>query len=389
MDISCQITVAVKPEFYKSKMKIGALQPGSTLVLKVIELKGDRALIDFGNFRTTADIKIPVTLGEELTVKVLEAGNQLKLGVITSEQKNIISSELQGQRMEILPDQNLNKIQQDLAHLLNQAADLSGGKKIPQSMFNVLASLNAHFEPFELKEIIAELLPRLKSFIDNSGIFFEKALERIITQVLVEKDGGSTRYLADQTEVKAVFNRDLKPNLLLLQQFAEDNTTLQKIFDPKTLANLKSTIDTLLGDITQQQGRAVNQLDSADPFQVFTYSLPSKEGAQQAKLKIYYEKKQKSGSQKRFQISLFLSMDQLGDIRTDFLLVENDLSITFFVTEPSTKVTIQENYSKIQKLLSSLFDQIQLKVKVSEKKVRDFDRPEVETASDKRVDIRI
>jgi hypothetical protein len=142
MDISCQITVAVKPEFYKSKMKIGALQPGSTLVLKVIELKGDRALIDFGNFRTTADIKIPVTLGEELTVKVLEAGNQLKLGVITSEQKNIISSELQGQRMEILPDQNLNKIQQDLAHLLNQAADLSGGKKIPQSMFNVLASLN-------------------------------------------------------------------------------------------------------------------------------------------------------------------------------------------------------------------------------------------------------
>jgi hypothetical protein len=207
--------------------------------------------------------------------------------------------------------------------------------------------------------------------------------------VLVEKDGGSTRYLADQTEVKAVFNRDLKPNLLLLQQFAEDNTTLQKIFDPKTLANLKSTIDTLLGDITQQQGRAVNQLDSADPFQVFTYSLPSKEGAQQAKLKIYYEKKQKSGSQKRFQISLFLSMDQLGDIRTDFLLVENDLSITFFVTEPSTKVTIQENYSKIQKLLSSLFDQIQLKVKVSEKKVRDFDRPEVETASDKRVDIRI
>jgi hypothetical protein len=69
--------------------------------------------------------------------------------------------------------------------------------------------------------------------------------------------------------------------------------------------------------------------------------------------------------------------------------LENDLTITFFVTEPSTKLTIQENYSKLQTLLNSLFDQIQLKVKVSEKKVRDFDRPDVETASDRRVDIRI
>jgi hypothetical protein len=256
-------------------------------------------------------------------------------------------------------------------------------------MFNVLASLNAHFEPFELKEIIAELLPRLKAFIENSGLFFEKTLERILTQVLEEKGGGSTRYLADRAEVKAVFNRDLKPNLLRLQQFAEDSTTLQKIFDSRTLANLKSAIDTLLGDINHQQGRASNQLDSADPFQMFTYSLPLKEGAQQAKLKIFYEKKQKSGSKKRFQISLFLSMDRLGDIRTDFLLLENDLTITFFVTEPSTKLTIQENYSKLQTLLNSLFDQIQLKVKVSEKKVRDFDRPDVETASDRRVDIRI
>jgi len=389
MEINSQITVSVKPEFYKSKLKMGALEPGSTLKLKIISLNGDRALIDFGNFRATANIKIPVTLGEEMMVRVLEAGRQLKLGIITPDQKNPMSPERMGHHLETLPAENLDKIQKDLMQVLNQSLDSSGGKKTPQSIFNVLANLNTYFEPFELKEIIAELLHRLKSHFENSGIFFEKALEKVILQALGEKDAGTIKSLANLPEVKAVFSRDLKPNLLLLQQFIENKETLQKIFDPKALTILKSSINTLLADITGQQGRAVNQRESADPFQVFTYTLPLKEGSQAAKLRIYYEKKQKSGPKKGFQISLFLSMERLGDIRTDFYLLENDLNITFFVTESSTQIKIQENYSELRELLDSLFDQIQLKIKVSETKVRDFDRPIVQIAGDRQVDLRI
>jgi hypothetical protein len=232
-------------------------------------------------------------LGQELTVRVLEAGQQLKLGVINAEQKNPISAELSGQRLEAPPAENLNKVQNDLSRILDQAAGPLDGKRLPSSILNVLASLNSHFEPFELKDIIAELLPRLKSHFENSGIFFEKALEQIISQVLEDKDGGSTRRLADLSEVKSVFNRDLKPNLLLLQHFIEEKEVQQKIFGPKTLAVLKGAIATMLSDITQQQGRAVRQLESADPFQVFTYTLPLKEGDQTAKLKVFYEKKPK------------------------------------------------------------------------------------------------
>ena len=64
MDISSQITVAIKPELYQFVLKTSSFKPGSTLTLKVVELRGDRALIDFGQFRATADIKIPVALGE-------------------------------------------------------------------------------------------------------------------------------------------------------------------------------------------------------------------------------------------------------------------------------------------------------------------------------------
>jgi hypothetical protein len=388
MDISSQITVAVKPELYKSKSQMAALEPGRTLKLKIIELNGNRALIDFGNFRATADIKIPVTLGEELMVRVLEAGQQLKLGVITVDQKNPMSPEISGQPLEASPGENLNKVQSDLSRILNQAVDASN-KKNPSSIFNVLASLNAYFEPFELKEIIAELLPRLKSHFENSGIFFEKSLERIISQVLADKESGSPPNLADLSEVKAVFNRDLKPNLLLLQQFMEERETLSKIFGPRTLAILKGVVDTLLSDINQQQGRAVSQRDSADPFQVFTYTLPLKEGDPPAKLKVFYEKKQKPGSKKGFQISLLLSMDRLGDVRTDFYLLENNLNLTFYVTKPAASIEIHKNYQELHDLIDHLFDQVQLTVKVSEKRVKDFDRPDIQTAGSQRVDLRI
>jgi hypothetical protein len=389
MAITSQITVSVKPEFYKSTLKMGGLEPGNTLKLKIIGLQGDRALIDLGNFRTTADIKIPVTLGEELTVKVLEAGRQLKLGVINSDQKNPGVSEAPGQRRQAPPAENLNKIGNELSRILNHVADLSGDKKSPSSIFNVLARLNSYFEPFELKEIMAELLPRLKSHFDNSGIFFEKSLERIISQALEEKDGPPTKSLADLSEIKAVFSRDLKPNLLLLQHFLEGKETLQKIFDPNTLAVLKGAVDSLLADITRQQGRAVTQLESTDPFQVFVYTLPLKEGDQAAKLKIFYEKKQKSGLKEGFQISLLLSMNRLGDVRTDFFLLGNDLNLTFYVTEPSTKIAIQDNFRELDDLLHGLFDQVQLKVIVSDKKVKDFDRPDVQMTGNHKVDLRI
>jgi len=389
MDISSHITVAVTPEFYQSKMKTGALQPGSTLTMKVIELKGDRALIDLGNFRTTADIKIPVTLGEELTVKVMEAGKQLKLAVITPDPKSSIPAELSTQRSDMTPNKNLNKIQNDVTRMLNQVVNSSDGKKMPSSIFNILATLNAYFEPYELKEIISDLLPRFRSHFENSGIFFEKSLEQVISQVIEEKDGQLSQVLADRPEIKAIFHRDLKPNLLLLQHLMSEKETLHNIFGPGTLSLLKGTIDTLLADITQQQGRAVAQLDSADPFQVFSFTLPLKEGDQTARLKVFYEKKQKAGSKKDFQISLMLSMDRLGDVRTDITLSGRDLQVVFFVTEPSAKIKIYNNLKELDELLGPLFENIHLNVKVSEKRVKDFDRFDAFTAENRRVDVRI
>lgn len=389
MDIASQITVSVKPELSKSLGSMTALKPGSTLKLKILELRGDRALIDFGKFRATADIKIPVTLGEELRVRVLESGRQLTMSVISLEQKNTLSTDALPAPFEDPTGESLKKAQADLKRIINQAMGPQDGKSIPKFILNILSGLNDHFEPVDLKEVIAKLIPLLKSYLENSGVFFEKFLEKVILKSLGNLDSEPQKPWVDRPEVKHIVARDLKANLLTLQRLSEEKGALQKLFNPKALAILNSSVNRLLSDITHQQGRAVGRADSAEPLQVFTYVLPLKEGEQTARLKVYYQKKRKSGSQKGFQISVLLSLDLLGDLRTDFFLLEKDLTITFFVKEDPAKIKLQENLPALQELLHDFFDRILLKIIVSEKKVTDFDREDLQFVGNRRVDLRI
>jgi len=389
MDITSQITVSMKPELSKSLLKVNAFTPGSILKLKVLELKGDRALIDFGKFRATADIKVPVSLGEELRVKVLESGRQLKMSVISPEPKNPLVAEILPGRFEAQAGVSLQKAQTDLKQILNQAVGSQIDKSIPQSIINILRSLSANFEPIDLTEVITKLIPRLKAYLENAGVFFEKSLENSILKSLGSSESVSSKQLADLPDVKHILDRDLKANLMTLKSLMENKEALQKFFAPRALATLNNSINSLLSDITHQQGRAVAQLDSAEPFQVFSLALPLKEGEQTARLKVYFQKKQKSGANKGFRISLLLSLDRLGDLRTDFFLLDKDLTITFFVKEDSVKVKIQENFLELQELLHGFFNQILLKVSVSEKKVMDFDCEDFPVSGDRQVDLRV
>jgi hypothetical protein len=389
MGITSQITVSIKSELSESLLKVNAFTPGSILNLKVLELRGDRALIDFGKFRATADIKVPVSLGEELRVKVLASGRQLKMSVISSESKNPLATELLAGHFKAPAADSLQKAQVDLKLILDQAMASQVGKSYPKFIINILNGLSYYFESFDLEKVVTKLIPQLKACLENAGVFFEKSLENSILKSLGSSEPETPKQLADLPGVKNILNRDLKANLMALKSLIEDKAALQNFFTPRTLATLHNSINSLLSDITHQQGRAVAQLDSAEPFQVFSFTLPLKEGAQTARLKVYFQKKQKSGANKGFRISLLLSLDRLGDLRTDFFLLDKDLTINFFVKEDSTKVKIQENFLELQELLHVFFSQVLLKVSVSEKKVIDFDHEDFQVDGDRQVDLRV
>ena len=96
--------------------------------------------------------------------------------------------------------------------------------------------------------------------------------------------------MSELPEVKHTLTSDLKANLLALKFFIEDREVLQKFFAPRTQATLGNAIDSLLSDISHQQGRAVSQLDSGESFQFFSYELPLKEGGVITSYSIHYTK---------------------------------------------------------------------------------------------------
>ncbi len=389
MAISPQITVSIKPDLYQMVLDTDRFSPGKILKLKVLELRGDRALIDFGNFRAIADVKVPVTLGEELLVSVQSSGRQLKLSLLNTEQKKKLSTDSPTCPADRRCAADLNRLQADLKQILSQAAAPHNVKMLSGLFLNVFSMLNAHFESLNLSESADEIFPRLKSYVEDSGLLFEKLLERVFLRLSEEPAAASPRQLADHPEVQTILSRDLKANLLILQDLLQDPAALEKTFDSAKFAILRSSVEGLLADITEQQGRAVQQMDQPEPFQVFAHALVLEENKQAANLKIYYQKKKRKGVQKEFKISLLLTMDRLGDLRTDFHLINKGLEVTFFVKDQLIKTRIQENFSNLQELLNPFFSLIQLEVMVSEKKIKDFESEDFPIANDRRVDLRI
>ena len=389
MEIPSQITVSLKPDMQQAVLNTDLFKPGGILRLKILELHGDRALVDFGKFRTTADVKIPVALGEELLVKVQETGAQVKLNLLRPDQIKTLAAGSAGRAGEYLTAESFKNILADLKPILNQAQAPPGAAKLPILILNVFKALNLHFESFDLSKLAAEIALRLKAYLENSGVFFEKHLERMIANSSDNAESATAKRTAGFSDPEAPGARDLKANLLILKNFAEDEPTLLKNLDSRSLATLRAGVDALLTDIAAQQGRAVKQLDSTEPFQVFNYALPLKDAGQTGGLKIYYQKQSRTGAKKGFQISLLLSMDRLGELRTDFFLVGKDLTVTFFVTDRHLKTELRQHDAELQELLRPFFDQLRLQVVVSEKKINAFADENVYNAGDRRVDLRV
>ena len=120
-----------------------------------------------------------------------------------------------------------------------------------------------------------------------------------------------------------------------------------------------------------------------------TFLLPLKEKAQNAKIKFYYPKKQADVSKNEFKVSLLLNMDRMGEIRTDLIQREKELSITFFVKDENLKNILDYKYTEIKSLLDTLYEYVIVKTVISVKKINDFQREDWIFSEDRRVDIKV
>ena len=213
----------------------------------------------------------------------------------------------------------------------------------------------------------------------------------IINQI-VQRSGNEDELIRDLVrapEINKILAKDLKPILFMLKGFLENPEPRAKFIATSNLSNFKSSLDMLLADIFNQQTRATHKHQLPDPFNVFSFALPLEENQQKAKLKFYFPRRKKNGSKKGFKISLLLDMEKIGEVRVDFFLLKKDLAVTFFVNDSTRKTTFEEHIEEISDQLDSLFDSLIIKAVVSQKKIKDFHREDLDLGSDKQIDLRI
>jgi hypothetical protein len=390
MDISSLIKVIFDPQLNRSAWMQEIVKPGDVFSLKIIDLKDNqRALVDFGRFRAIAEIKFPVKTGAELLVKVTDTDGQLRLQLIDPESKAFSGSKNGIKNLQILSSDVFNKIQTDIQQAVRQILNLPGSQLPPEPFRRAMAALDAHFASIDLSKAVAKWFPLLKSYVENAGFFFETKLEDIIDKFDEHQKSQLAKSLAGAPEIKQIFTKDLKPILLMLKEYLEAPDSNSKLPDAKSYSGLKNTLEMLLADIVNQQTRAVNKHELPEPYHVFLFSIPLKEKQQKAALKLYCPKKKKNGLKAGFKISVFLEMERIGEIRTDFFLLKKDLTITFFVKDNARKKQFEECFSEIRNALDSLFDYLILKAVVSEKKVREFHYEDLDIGKDRQIDLRI
>jgi hypothetical protein len=238
---------------------------------------------------------------------------------------------------------------------------------------------------------ISRLASDLKAYIENSGIFFERRIKDALAVLVDKSEQLSLKNAVNIPEIREIFIKDLKPNLLLLKEYVEIRQAMAVDTDSKVRipTELKSMVDSLLSDIDSQQKLALRKQVLPDPFQVLTFLLPLKEKDQNARIKFYYPKKNKDAAQNEFKVSLLLKMDRLGEIRTDLAQRGKELGITFFVKDESHKDTLENHYSEINSALDLMYDYIILQTLVSKKKIDDFQREDLFFSEDRRVDIKV
>ncbi|MCP5050114.1 MAG: hypothetical protein GY940_23315, partial [bacterium] len=282
-------------------------------------------------------------------------------------------------------------IEELLSRLPKNPSSLNNGTAIPAKIRSLLSTLQSHFEPLDIGKDALKLVPKLKSFVEDSGVFFEKKVGDIITKLT----DASSRIQNIQTveqlpEIRSIIDNDMKPNLLQLRELLTNDQALSQLGDAKSLDSIRSAVEDLLSNIGNQQERAVDRQASETPVQVFSFNLPIK-GEENAELKVFYNKGRQKDSPDEFKMSLFLEMDKIGEIRSDFFHLKDELAITFFVQDDKVKEHFQDNFQELEEILEPVFKTLNLNILVSKDKLAEFETEEIqqEIISDKEVDVKV
>lgn len=397
MDITATLQTLIPPQQKQGSINFKEMANGTKLTGRVVQSDADGMVVmDFGNFRAIAKIAFSVDKGQILNFNLVKTDDHITLKVSLPEIAKpsdmhipkLAPSNSTIAWFEIISDTIYKELLSDIQTILIKNMNLPDGEKIPSNIQQSLEKLDAFFAPMAMGKGVFKLISQLKAFVEDSGVFFEKKIERAITNLMHTSLKVSAKDLSSAPEIKQIISEDLKPDLLILRTYLADLKMTAKGMDQKGLQRIQGALDQLLANVSQQQEISINRPNDPDAVQVFSHTLPFQDKDQQARFKVYYPRKKSGEKTGSHRVSLLLKLDRLGTVRADLIPVNKDLNITFFVQNEETRQTIEANYEVLTDTLDPIFNNLFLKAMVSAKKIDRFDTEDYNLASNQQIDIR-
>lgn len=396
--------------------------------------KNGRMLVDFGKFKAFAKIDVPVRQGQTISLTVVK--NDSGLAFIADTPPRPIGSAgwpiatmadaaLHGQNGLPRPSTTASPAHQpqpesisgrpvqstvvpatpspppsvsEMAAMREQIKRLLDGTiqpekgpsaSIPSPMKGALINLQQALRPASSNSDMADLVARVRDFVENSGIYFEKRLGQAITDLQARSPSISPAELTRQPVICDIMTNDVKPNLLILKQLLDAHPPDPRGGDRHMLETLKGVVQRAVAHIEQQQFMATEKPVDPDLFQSFSHLLFLTDTHRNARLKVYYAKKGRDDANKTPRVSLLLDMDRLGTVRTDLWMVGKDLNVTFFVKEADVKAAIESEHQRFGEMLKDTFNTVAVSVVVNEKKIADFEGEDLVLPKRRQVDLSV
>lgn len=287
---------------------------------------------------------------------------------------------------------NLSRSIEDmLSRLPSQTNEPASDHNLFSHVKDLLSSLRNHIEPLDIGDSALKLMPKLKSLVEDSGLFFEKKLQDMVEKLTQASDRiRGIEKLEQLPQIRSIIENDLKPNLIQLKEFLNDQRLTSQLGKSQTLDTVREAVEQMLNNIVSQQDRAIEQQLQQQPVQMFSFQIPIK-GEEFGELKVFYNRGRDKESPGEFKLSLLLDMDAIGEIRSDFFNIKKDLTITFYVRDERIKDFVDDHLDQLAQALEPEFENLGIQTIVSREKIAAFEAEEKETEiiSEKEVNVKV
>jgi len=277
MKIFSSLKSCFEPKYEPSLTVRNKIRLGDTLAGRVLKVKdGGLALFDFNGTKAWAHVTFPVKEGEVIEVSVMENRPRLKLKRVAQ----TATGSSPGGRVILLsnfPTQDtVNKLQFERGNILGSEGGMAKSKTLPRKITAGIEQLFSHFQQLDMGKNVSALSARLRSYIENSGIFFEKRIENEMQNLYRSNTEISTRHLLQSPEIRDIIKSDLKPCLLILKHFIYEGEPKPQKGITDHLQHLKPLINQMLKSIGVQQAQSATIQHGQKVGQEVVYTDPRK-----------------------------------------------------------------------------------------------------------------